>query len=62
MIKCCHLKIVAVSEGGQTVQVEIAVVTGLRVPYTGARIVVGIELDPGADDHADHLELSEVLA
>jgi len=40
MIKCCHLKIVAVSEGGQTVQVEIAVVTGLRVPYSDARIVV----------------------
>ena len=38
-------------------EVEIAVVAGLRVLYAKAQVVVDGELDAGADDHADHPDI-----
>ena len=45
----------AVGVGDQPVEVEIAVVTDFGIPRSDARVVVDVELYPGADDHTDHL-------
>nr|WP_276221321.1 hypothetical protein [Halomicroarcula sp. DFY41] len=51
---------VAVGVGGQPVEVEIPVVTSLRVPHAEPWIVVEIELYTGLENHADHPDLSEL--
>jgi len=46
----------AVSVGGQPVEVDVAVVTSSGIPHSDAWVVVGIELYPGRENHADHPE------
>jgi hypothetical protein len=51
----------AVGVGGETMEVEIAVMPSSGIPDSKARVMIDIELYSGRENHADHPELSELL-